>query len=136
MRRGRSRLADMRDAPTSRREVLQSALISGAIAMTTGHAVTASGAPSGAPGQAPPPSELDEVTISSLQAGMISGKYTSRVLVERYLERLAAIDHQGPGLRQVIETNPDALATADALDAERKARGPRGPLHGVPILVK
>jgi amidase len=128
----------MRDAPTSRREVLQSALISGAIAMTTGPAAaaTASDAPSRAPAPAPPPSEFDEITIASLQAGMASGKYTSRGLVEHYLQRLEAIDRRGPCLRQVIETNPDALAAADALDAERKAKGPRGPLHGVPVLVK
>src|SRR3954447_23560778 len=128
----------MRDAPTSRREVLQSALISGAIAMTTGPAAaaTASDAPSRAPAPAPPPSEFDEITIASLQAGMASGKYTSRGLVEHYLQRLEAVDRHGPALRQGIETKPDALAAADALDAERKARGPRGPLHGVPVLVK
>ena len=67
---------------------------------------------------------------------MTSGRYTSRRLVELYLQRIAQIDGAGPTLRSVIETNPDALAIADALDAERKAKGPRGPLHGIPILIK
>ena len=67
---------------------------------------------------------------------MTSGRYTSRRLVELYLQRIAQIDAEGPRLRSVIETNPDALAIADALDAERKAKGPRGPLHGIPILIK
>src|SRR5689334_11689312 len=117
----------MRDGTSSRREVLQSALVGGAVAMTTGHAAIASDAASTRPANAPPPSELDEATFVSLQAGMASGKYTSRKLVEHYLERLAAIDRQGPCLRQVIETNPDALAIAEQLDAERKTSGPRGP---------
>jgi amidase len=104
--------------------------------MTSGHAAIASDAPAGGSGHAPAPSEFDEATFASLQAGMASGKYTSRGLVEHYLERLAAVDRQGPCLRQVIETNPDAIAIAEALDAERKAKGPRGPLHGVPVLVK
>jgi amidase len=67
---------------------------------------------------------------------MESGRYTSRRLVELYLQRIAAIDVSGPRLRAVIETNPDALASADSLDAERKAKGPRGPLHGIPVLIK
>jgi amidase len=86
----------------------------------------------------PPPSgfELNELTVAQLQEGMTAGRYTSRRLVELYLQRIAAIDKAGPNLRALIETNPDALAIADALDAERKAKGPRGPLHGVPILIK
>ncbi len=67
---------------------------------------------------------------------MSSGRYTSRRLVELYLQRIAQIDTAGPRLRSVIETNPDALTIADALDAERKAKGPRGPLHGIPIVIK
>src|SRR5439155_11715219 len=54
----------------------------------------------------------------------------------KYLSRIEAFDRQGPALRSVIETNPDALAIADRLDAERRSRGPRGPLHGIPVLVK
>jgi amidase len=80
--------------------------------------------------------ELGELTIIELQDGMQSGKYTSRSLAEKYLARIEAIDRQGPGLRSVIELNPDALELADALDKERKEKGPRGPLHGIPILIK
>jgi amidase len=79
---------------------------------------------------------LDEVTIADLAAGMASGKWTARSVAERYLARIEAIDRNGPALRSVIEVNPDALATADALDQERKAKGPRGPLHGIPVLIK
>jgi amidase len=86
--------------------------------------------------QSPGAFELNEVTIAQLQAGMSAGRYTSRRVVELYLERIDAIDRAGPTLRSVIETNPEALAIADALDAERKARGPRGPLHGIPIVIK
>ena len=83
-----------------------------------------------------PEFELNELSVAQLQDGMTSGRYTSRRLVELYLQRIAQIDGAGPTLRSVIETNPDALAIADALDAERKAKGPRGPLHGIPILIK
>ena len=61
---------------------------------------------------------------------------TSRAAVERYLERIEAIDRSGPSLNSVIEINPDALAIADQLDQERRSGGPRGPLHGVPVLIK
>src|SRR5207248_1843919 len=69
-------------------------------------------------------------------AGLKAGKYTARGLAEAYLARIAAVDAKGPTLRSVIEVNPDALALADALDKERKEKGPRGPLHGIPILIK
>jgi amidase len=82
------------------------------------------------------PFELDELTIADLQEGMKAGKFTARSLAEKYLARIAAVDRQGPTLRAVIETNPDALALADALDKERKDKGPRGPLHGIPVLIK
>jgi amidase len=80
--------------------------------------------------------ELDEVTISELQQGMASGKYTSRGLVKKYLDRIDDIDKHGPAINSVIELNPDALSIAEALDRERKAKGARGPLHGIPILIK
>jgi amidase len=79
---------------------------------------------------------LEEATIADLQQRMQSGSETSRSLVEKYLARIEAIDRRGPALRSVLETNPDALAIAEQLDAERKSRGPRGPLHGIPILLK
>jgi amidase len=80
--------------------------------------------------------ELAEATFAGLQAAMAAGRRTSRGLVEAYLGRVAALDRRGPGLRALLEVNPEALAIADALDAERRAHGPRGPLHGIPILLK
>jgi amidase len=82
------------------------------------------------------PFELDEITIADLQEGMKSGKYSARAIAEKYLQRIEAIDKHGPAINSVIETNPDALEIADALDKERKEKGPRGPLHGIPILIK
>jgi amidase len=83
-----------------------------------------------------PAFELDEVTISELQDAMKSGKLTSRSITEKYLARIDQIDKQGPAINAIIELNPDALSIADALDTERKEKGPRGPLHGVPMLIK
>jgi amidase len=82
------------------------------------------------------PFELDEITITELQDGMKSGKFTARSLVEKYSARIDEIDKHGPSINAVIEMNPDALSIADALDHERKARGPRGPMHGIPVLIK
>ena len=82
------------------------------------------------------PFELDEITISDLQDGMKSGKFTARSLVEKYSSRIDDVDQRGPAINSVIEMNPDALSIAAALDQERKAKGPRGPLHGIPVLIK
>jgi amidase len=82
------------------------------------------------------PFELDEATVADLQEGMKSGKYTARSIAQKYLERIAEIDKRGPALNSVIELNPDALAIANAMDAERKAKGPRSPMHGIPVLIK
>jgi amidase len=79
---------------------------------------------------------LEEATAAQLQAWMTDGRYTSRQLVEMYLRRVDEIDRNGPALHAVIEVNPDALSIADALDAERKTKGPRGPLHGIPVVIK
>ena len=84
----------------------------------------------------PPAFDLEELTITDLMQGLNSGKYTSRDLVEKYSERIADIDKKGPALYSVIEMNPDAEKIATALDRERKERGVRGPLHGIPILIK
>lgn len=83
-----------------------------------------------------PHPELAEATITELQAALTNRDLTSRQLVERYLERIEALDRSGPTLRSVLETNPDALAIADGLDRERRLAGARGPLHGIPILIK
>ncbi|HMH05251.1 MAG TPA: amidase [Terriglobales bacterium] len=80
--------------------------------------------------------ELNEVTIADLQAGMISRKFTARSLTEQYLARIEQIDRRGPAVNSVIELNPDAVAIAEALDKERKGKGARGPMHGIPMLIK
>jgi len=84
--------------------------------------------------------ELDEITIDDLQKAFQSGQYSCRSLTEKYLARIQEIDKAGPMLNSVIELNPDALSIADALDVERKterkSKGPRGPLHGIPVLIK
>ena len=79
---------------------------------------------------------LEEATIDGLQEQMKAGRLTARRLTQAYLDRIEALDRKGPALHSVIETNPEALGIADGLDAERKAKGPRGPLHGIPILIK
>ena len=83
-----------------------------------------------------PPFEFDEITVDQLQRAMESGEHTARSITELYLSRIEAMDQRGPELRSIIETNPDALAIADELDAERAATGPRGPLHGIPVALK
>ena len=89
------------------------------------------------PTNAPPAAfELDELTVGELRAGMASGKYTAHSLAEKYLDRIEEIDKHGPAINSVIELNPEALSIASDLDKERKAKGPRGPLHGIPVLIK
>ena len=82
------------------------------------------------------PFALSELTIADLQAQLQKGQASSRSLCQQYLARIAEIDKAGPRLNSVIELNPDALALADALDKERKANKLRGPLHGIPVLLK
>ncbi len=83
-----------------------------------------------------PHAELEEATIAGLQAQIEAGEVTARRLAEMYLERIEALDRGGPALRSIIEVNPEALEIADALDRERRASGIRGPLHGIPVLIK
>ena len=80
--------------------------------------------------------ELEETTIAALQEGMRSGRDTARSIAERYLSRMDAIDKSGPAINSVIERNPDAIRIAEERDAERKAGRVRGPLHGIPVLIK
>ena len=82
------------------------------------------------------PFELEEMSISDLQAGMASGKFTARSITEQYLARIEQVDKAGPALASVIEVNPDAIAIADAADRERKTDRTRGPMHGIPVLIK
>ena len=79
---------------------------------------------------------MEELTILELQDKMESGEYSARMIIEMYLERIEALDKRGPAINAIIELNPDALVIADTLDAEREAKGSRGPLHGIPILLK
>jgi amidase len=83
-----------------------------------------------------PAFELEEMTIAELQEGMKAGKYTARGIAEKYLVRIEALDKRGPAVNSVIEVNPDARALAEASDKERKQKGARGPLHGIPVLIK
>jgi len=87
-------------------------------------------------GQTAAPFALEEMTVAQLQEAMSAGRYTSRRLIELYTARINAVDRNGPTLRSIIELNPDALSIADTLDAERKGGRVRGPLHGIPVLIK
>src|SRR5574341_1379900 len=79
---------------------------------------------------------MEEMNILDLQIKMSSGELTARRLAEGYLERIARLDKHGPTLNAVIELNPDALAIAEARDRDRQAGKIRGPLHGIPVLIK
>jgi len=132
---------------TSRRSFLQTAVVGGTAAgivpihsalgaARAASAASPGSAQSGAASFEVKPFELDEITVAELQSGMKSGKFTARSLAEKYLERIAAVDKMGPAVNSVIELNPDALSIAGELDDERKAKGARGPLHGIPVLIK
>jgi amidase len=82
------------------------------------------------------PFSLEELGVGELQEGMNNGRFTSERITELYLERIEQVDRRGPALRSIIELNPEALSTARNLDLERKAKGPRGPMHGIPVLLK
>src|SRR5437867_10133919 len=79
---------------------------------------------------------FEEATLGDLSQGFRARRFTARSVSEWYLDRINRLDKNGAGVNSVIEINPEALAIADALDAERNARGARGPLHGVPVLIK
>jgi amidase len=83
-----------------------------------------------------PAFELEEMTIAELQQGMQAGRFTAHSLTEKYLERIRQIDQYGPAVNSIIELNPDALSIAAAFDKERSEKGSRGPLHGIPVLIK
>ena len=80
--------------------------------------------------------DLAGATIADIDAAFDKGTLTSEKLVKMYLRRIAAYDKQGPAINAVITLNPKALETARALDKERKAKGPRSPLHGIPVILK
>jgi amidase len=125
------------EARTSRREFMQTTLV-GAVSGAVLPALAGAQSVQHEPGRAAAvvPFEFAEMTIPELQASIASGKYTTRSLVQKYLERIEALDKQGPAVNAIIELNPDALGIADAQDKQRQARKPGGILQGVPILVK
>jgi amidase len=121
---------------SDRRQFLQTGLLgAAAAALPAGRSAEAREADDKPAGRVEP-FELDEMTIADLQQAQKSGKETARSLVKKYQARIEAIDQHGPALNSVIEFNPDALEIAEALDHERATKGPRGPLHGIPVLVK
>jgi len=125
--------------PLDRRSLLRLGAIGGAAALAPA-AMRPEPAPT-APATAPspsgvPPFELEEASIADLQKRMESKQDSSRSLCEKYMARIEALDTQGPSLRAVLEVNPDALDIAAKLDAERAAGKVRGPLHGIPVLIK
>ena len=84
----------------------------------------------------PPDFEFEEATIADLEAAMTTGRHTARSIADAYLARIEALDKRGPAVNSIIEINPDVLAIADRLDDQRRTGAPRGPLHGIPILIK
>ncbi len=97
---------------------------------------TSSVAPSPDAGKSVATFELEEITISSLQEKMNAGTHSSKTITQMYLDRIATIDKSGPSLNAVVEINPDALKIAGEMDEERKNKKIRGPLHGIPVLIK
>ena len=124
----------------TRRDFLRSSAVGSAVAIAGPLACTS--APT--PDADPPPGAavaiddfpLEEITVDALQEAMASGEWTARSITEAYLARIEQVNLEGPGLRAVIETNPDVSVLAAELDRQRQTTGPRGPLHGVPVLRK
>jgi amidase len=112
--------------------------LAAAVAATAALPSPLSAMPPGAPGRSRPgpAPDVEERTIAELQAGMQRGESSAVTLTEQFLARIEAMDRRGPSLHAVIETNPDAHAIAVALDQERRAGRLRGPLHGIPVLIK
>jgi amidase len=108
----------------SRRRFLATSAVAGSLAILRGRSAW------------PADFDVEETGIDALQAAMNDGRLTARALTQAYLDRIDRMDRKGPTLRSMLDVNPEALAIADALDAERRAKGARGPLHGVPILLK
>jgi amidase len=117
----------------SRRSFLKSSLaaVTAVPALSAARAYEAPAAP-----ESVPAFEFEEATIADLQSGMSSGRLTAQGLTEKYLARIDSIDKAGPTVNSVIEVNPDAVSIAEQLDVERKSKGARGPMHGIPVLIK
>ena len=133
--------SDRPDTDIDRREFLRAGVVASTLVAAGGfnrHVGHAFGPTTSPPRPAGVADEFDlaEATIDQLQQAMRSGARTSRSITEAYLGRITAMDQQGPAVNAIIELNPDAVAIADGLDAERKNKGPRGPMHGIPVLIK
>jgi amidase len=124
-------------ASVGRRDFVRAAgaAVVAAIGASAG-AVSGDGPSPDAPAASTPAFDLEEIGIGELQRRMAAGQETAASLTRKYLARIEALDRQGPMLRAVLETNPDALRIAAQLDDERKAGKVRGPLHGIPVLLK
>src|SRR5215467_1350983 len=120
-----------------RRDILQTGILGGvaaaiAPALSAGRVFAAE-----VPKPLPIPAfEFEEATVSDLESRMSAGQISAATLSQAFLERIQDVDKNGPRLNSVIEVNPDALGSAEALDKERKEKGVRGPLHGIPVLLK
>jgi amidase len=124
----------------NRRDVLKWGLAGTTAALAAANAASDGGtkptaAPDAGTKAAAPFAQLN-LSLRELQAQLTAGAVTTRALVESYLARIDTMNAKGPELRAYLETNPDALALADSLDQERKEKGPRGPLHGIPLAIK
>ncbi len=121
-------MGEITDSELSRRDVLKlgAGAVAGAAALSVVRSLPAAAAPT----------NLNEMTVAQMQASMASHQLSSLDLVNYYLTRIKTIDQAGPTVNSVIEVNPDATAIAQSLDAERKAGHVRGPLHGIPVLLK
>ena len=129
-------------SPFTRRDFVRGSLAAGFAGLANPSSLAASVTerePANAAPAAPwriAPFELAEATIADLQAGIKSGKWTAEGIAQQYLARMDEVDSAGPAIRSVLERNSDALAIARERDAERKAGKSRGPLHGMPVLIK
>lgn len=130
-----SKLSQISSRLISRRDALKSGLAGTAVAALSAARVAAATVTADSDA-AVKPFALDEVTIGSLQEKIKSGELTAQSLTHAYLDRISKIDKSGPSLNSVIEINPDAETIAADLDKEYKAKGARGPLHGIPVLIK
>lgn len=113
----------------TRRGFMQMGALAGAAAVSSGRAASARSRGAGR-------GNLEEATIAELQAAMQDGGLTAQSLVNRYLARIRTLDSSGPRVNSILEVNPDAKSIARELDRERRRSGPRGPLHGIPIVLK
>jgi len=120
----------------NRRKFLQAGIVTSAVAAVTRTSLARVSEPVAAKPTSAQPFEFEEATIDDLQQAMKSGKHTSHEITEAYLSRVQAIDKNGPAINSIIELNPEALEIADRLDKERRSGKVRGPLHGIPIVIK